>query len=97
MSTSCNLDFIETTEIDKKVQTILRQTDYTDLQAIEKLKEFHYNEIEVIRSYFGISEKKTKPKIQSINQEIYRQIRTKLDSNMKDYNIRVEKGEAKKM
>ena len=52
--------------------------------------------VKVIRSYFGIAEKKTKP-ITSINQEIYKQIRYRLDSNMRDYKERVEKGEAKKL
>jgi hypothetical protein len=35
--------------------------------------------------------------IKSINQEIFKQIRYKLDSNMRDYNARVERGEVKKV
>jgi len=91
-----NITLVETNHIDDKIQKILRQTDYTEEEAREKLKEYNFNEITVIKSYFGISEKKEKP-LYSINQEIYRQLRYKLDSNMRDYNQRVEKGEAKQL
>jgi hypothetical protein len=44
----------------------------------------------------GIVEKtKTTPK--TLNQEIYTQLRHRLDSNMRDYNNRIEKGEARKL
>jgi hypothetical protein len=91
-----NLTLVETDQIDDKVQIILRQTDYSEEAAREKLKEHNFNEIAVIKSYFGIAEKKP-IEIKSINQEIYKQIRYKLDSNMRDYNTRVEKGEVKKI
>jgi hypothetical protein len=39
----------------------------------------------VLKDYMGIPEKKDKQKIKSVNQEIYRQIRTTLDNTMKDY------------
>lgn len=91
-----NISLIETDQIYDKVQIILRQTDYSEEVAREKLKEHNFNEINVIKSYFGIGEKK-QPELKSINQEIYKQIRYKLDSNMRDYNIRVENGEAKKI
>ena len=64
--------------------------------ATEKLKEFNYDHMAVIRAYFGIPEKKVQP-IKSVNQEIYKQLRYKLDSNMRNYQERVEKGEAKKI
>ena len=91
-----DISLVETDQIDDKVQIILRQTDYSEDVAREKLKEYNFNEINVIKAYFGISEKK-QPELKSINQEIYKQIRYKLDSNMRDYNIRVENGEAKKL
>jgi len=91
-----NLTLVETDQIDDKVQIILRQTDYSEELAREKLKQHNFNEIAVIKSYFGINEKKP-TKLKSINQEIYKQIRYKLDSNMRDYNTRVEKGEVKKI
>jgi hypothetical protein len=92
-----NITLVETTEIEEKVQKILRQTDYNIEIAQEKLKEFNYDEIAVIRSYFGIKEPKPQTNIKSVNQEIYKQLRYKMDSNMKDYHKRVEKGEARKL
>ena len=91
-----DISLVETDQIDEKVQIILRQTDYTKEIAIEKLKENNFDELKVIRLYFGIAEKNNKP-IKTINQEIYKQIRYRLDSNMRDYHERVEKGDAKKV
>ena len=39
----------------------------------------------VIRDYMGIPEKKLEPKVKSVNQEVFRQIRMTLDSSMKAY------------
>jgi uncharacterized protein with HEPN domain len=91
-----NISFIETDQIDDKVQIILRQTDYTEDVAKEKLKEHNFDHLAVIRAYFGISEKKTQP-VKSVNQEIYKQLRYKLDSNMRNYQERVDKGQARKL
>lgn len=91
-----NISLVETEQIDEKVQKVLRQTDYTEEMAREKLKEYGFDEIAVIKAYFGITEKKA-PQIKSVNQEIYKQLRTKLDSNMREYQVRADKGEAKKL
>jgi hypothetical protein len=91
-----DISLVETNKITEKVDIILRQTDYTQEKAIEKLKEFNYDEIKVIRDYFGIADKKEQP-INSINQEIYKQIRYRLNSNMREYQERVDKGESKKI
>ncbi len=91
------MSLVETDQIEEKIQKILRQTDYSETIAREKLTEFNYDEIAVIRSYFGITEKKAPAQVKSVNQEIYKQLRHKLDSNMKDYHSRVERGEAKKL
>jgi hypothetical protein len=69
-----NMDFVCKEEHEEKVQMILRQTDYTEEQAREKLKEFNNDSLLVIKNYFGITEKKA-PIAKSKNQEIYRQIR----------------------
>ena len=37
-----NISFVETDKIDENVQVIMRQTDYTEEVAKEKLKEFNY-------------------------------------------------------
>jgi hypothetical protein len=91
-----NISFIETGQIDEKVQIVMRQTDYTEDVAKEKLKIFNYDCIAVIKSYLGVVEKKAEP-VKSVNQEIYKQLRYRLDSNMRNYQERVEKGEARKL
>jgi hypothetical protein len=91
-----NISLVETELIDEKIQKVMRQTDYSENVAREKLKEHSFDEIATIKDYLGITEKKTLP-VKSVNQEIYRQLRSRLNSNMKDYQSRVEKGEVKKI
>jgi len=91
-----NISFVETGKIDENVQIIMRQTDYTEEIAKEKLKEFNYDHIAVIKSYLGVPNKKAAP-VKSVNQEIYKQLRYRLDSNMRNYQERAEKGEARKL
>jgi hypothetical protein len=88
------ITFVENVEIEDKVQIVLRQTDYTETLAREKLKEFDYDHLKVIRNYLGLAEKKALP-VKSVNQEIYKQLRSRLDDNMRDYNARKERGETK--
>ena len=68
-----NISLVETDQIEDKVQIILRQTDYNEEQAREKLKEYGFDEIATIKAYLGITEKKA-PQIKSVNQEIYKQL-----------------------
>ena len=91
-----NISFVETTKINEHVQIIMRQTDYTEEISKEKLKEFNYDHIAVIKSYLGVTEKKAQP-IKSVNQEIYKQLRYRLDGNMRNYQERADKGEVRKM
>ena len=63
----------------------MSQTNYTEEQAIEKLKLFNCDYVKVIKDYMGIPEKKKERNVKSVNQEIFRQIRTKLDNTMKEY------------
>ena len=67
------------------IQIILRQTDYIEEIAREKLIENNGNHILVIKKYMGLDDKKQEP-VKSLNQEIYKQLRYKLDSSMKEYN-----------
>ena len=69
---------IETSLLNEKIQKIIRQTDYTEEIAKENLIKHNYDEIATIKSYFGITEKKEK--IKSLNQEIYKQLRYKLNN-----------------
>ena len=80
------VSFVSNDDIEKKIKIIMTQTDYTLEVAKENLEKKNYDEIAVIKAYFGITEKK-EPKIASLNQEIYKQIRYKLDGAMKEYNI----------
>jgi endonuclease III len=91
-----NNSLVETALIDEKIQMVMRQTDYNEEIARVKLLEHDFDEIATIKSYLGVPEKKSKH-ITSINQEIYKQLRNKLDSNMQEYKVRAEKGEAKKL
>ena len=93
---SDNISLVETDQIDEKIQKVMRQTDYSENVAREKLKEYNFDEIATIKAYLGITEKKALP-VKSVNQEIYKQLRSRLNSNMKDYQSRVEKGEVKKI
>jgi len=91
---SDSISFTNNNEIQEKVEMILRQTNYTEEQAKNKLKEFNYDHIQVVKSYLGITEKKAPP-VKTVNQEIYKQIRYQLDSNMREYNLRKERDETK--
>ena len=92
-----NITLVETEQINGKIQIIIRQTDYNEEKAREKLGEFNYDEIAVIRDYFGISNKKTEEPIKSVNQSIYKNIRGHLDGAMRNYRERVDNGEVKKI
>ena len=84
------VNFVENDTIDNQVQIIMRQTDYDFEIAKLKLIEHNYDYLGVIKSYIGVTEK-TAPVVKSINQEIYKQIRHKLDTSMREYNERKEK------
>jgi hypothetical protein len=88
------ISFTNNNEIQEKVEMILRQTDYTEEEAKNKLNEFNYDHIQVIKTYLGITEKKAPP-VKTVNQEIYKQIRYKLDATMREYNLRKERDETK--
>jgi hypothetical protein len=77
----------ESQEIMDKIQIILRQTNYSEEEAREKLSKFNLDHILVIKSFLGITEKKA-PEIKSINQEMYKQMRYKLDGSMREYNLK---------
>ena len=70
-----------------KVYIIMGQTDYNEELTIQKLAEFNDDHIKVIKDFLKIPEKNDKKKIVSVNQEIYKQLRYKLDNSIRDYNI----------
>lgn len=66
--------------IHDKIQMILRQTNYTESEAEEKLTIFKDEPLLVIKDFLGIKDKRLEP-IVSVNQEIYKQLRIKLNAN----------------
>jgi hypothetical protein len=68
-----------------KIEIITRQTNYTMEEAREKLVENNNDHEKVIKLFLGIKDKVNAP-IKSINQEIYRQLRYKMDASMREYN-----------
>ena len=82
---SDKISFFSNDDVSKYVQKVISHTNYTEEEAKEKLRLFNCDYMKVIRDYMGIPEKKEERKIKSVNQEIFRQIRTKLDSSMKEY------------
>ena len=71
---------------EQHVIKIMNQTNYTKEEATNKLILFNNDYIKVIKDYMNIpihipEEKKVK----SVNQEIFRHIRIKLDNSMKNY------------
>ena len=90
ISLSNNLDETETDVKDdqknsQEIDIVLRQTNYTKEIAIQKLIEHNNNTINVIKEYMGVKHTEKKAPIKSLNQEIYRQIRIKLDTSMDEY------------
>ena len=68
----------------EKIQMIMRQTNYDENTARDKLAEMN-DPIKVIKDFMGIVEK-PKPSTKTLNQEIYRQIRHRLDDSIRDFN-----------
>ena len=68
--------------MDAKVQIVIRQTNYTEEEARQKLTLHNYDEIKCIKEYLGIgddSNTKNSSSIPSVNQQIYKEIRKKLE------------------
>jgi len=76
----------DTSEEERECITkVMSQTNYDEATAKLKLSEFGFSVTRVLRDYMGIPDVKIVPKIKSVNQEIYKQIRYTLDSSMKVY------------
>lgn len=72
------MDELKNSQLNDQIQMIMRQTNYTHEEALNKLIEFNYDTVKTIKSYFNISEKKEK--VLSVNQEIYKHLRVKLNT-----------------
>lgn len=69
-------NIMEEIDTENLLNTITMQTDYTREIALEKLIEFNYDYMAVIRGYLGTNIKKEKKK--SLNQRIYSEFRNHL-------------------
>ena len=79
------------------IEFVLRQTEYTEEQAAEKLEKVNYDGKIVVDEYLkedipesSYSKSKSNNKEVSINQQIYGEIRNLMDTGMRQYNERQE-------
>ena len=94
-SSDC-ISFVETDKMSEYIDIVTRQTNYSREMAKLKLSENNYDYILVIKNYLGVSAKpKSNHQNKSVNQQIYSQMRYKLNSALDDYSSR--KDEDKKI
>ena len=75
---------MEGSNLNELIQKVKRQTTLDEDEIKSQLQENNYDYMKVIKTYFSVPEKKEE-EIVSINQEIYKQIRRKMDNIMKEY------------
>ena len=71
------------------IEFVLRQTDMEREKVVEKLNEYDFDSIKVIREHFGIQQKK-QDNIVSVNQQVYKEIRGFMDKAAKQYRFTKE-------
>ena len=77
MDKDSKIAFVSNEDLEERILLVMRQTDYTQEIAREKLTAHNYDAIKCIRAYMGIAEKKA-PTQTSLNQQIYRELRTRM-------------------
>ena len=82
---------------DMIIQVVTRQTSLTYDEAKEKLEEEKYNYMKVIKEWNGIQSKEDSKTPKTVNQEIYKQIRGLMDDSCKNYRMKKEYEEKKKV
>jgi hypothetical protein len=82
---SDGISFFSNDDLEQHVKKVMTQTNYSEEEAREKLQLFNCDYMKVLKDYMGIPEKKTQVPVKSVNQEIYKQIRTTLDNSMREY------------
>lgn len=83
---------IKLATIEHLIGIVMRQTTYTRKEAIEKLKKFDGEPVDVIKEFMGI-EKKEKETPKSTNQKVFHEIRNFMDDVNKGYNQRKEQNQ----
>jgi hypothetical protein len=81
-------------ELNDKVDLIMRQTNYDKTTATEKLAEYQNDVMQVIRAYLtgGKMNTSSLPKL-STNQQIYKEIRSMMDDAAISYQLKKAKEE----
>jgi hypothetical protein len=79
MDKESKIAFVSNEDLEERILLVMRQTDYTQDVAREKLTACNYDAIKCIKAYMGIVEKKA-PTQTSLNQQIYRELRSQLGS-----------------
>lgn len=74
------------------IQVIIRQTEYTEIEAEIKLIEADYNVMIVLNNYHGVVHKGKDHPI-TTNQKIYGEIRNLMDTGAKSFRLEQEKAE----
>ena len=87
------ITIIDNEALEKNIKIIINQTTYNYDEAKEQLLSQNNDVMKVIRKYLGVKVKKKE--ITSVNQEIYKQMRFKLDDTMRDFNTRKENNETR--
>ena len=77
MDKDSKIAIVSNEDLEERIQLVMRQTDYTQDVAREKLTACNYDAIKCIKAYMGIAEKKA-PTQTSLNQQIYRELRTRM-------------------
>jgi len=79
------MEIIDNEAMSEKLGIVARQTDYDEETIKQKLIENNYDHMKVIKEYMGLDKKESnKGRVTSLNQEIYKQIRQKID--VSDFN-----------
>jgi hypothetical protein len=71
----------------QEISMIMRQTNYSEEVAKNKLNQHNNNIMKVIEEYMGIKEEKKAPMV-SVNQEKYNHFRKLMDSAEQNYRER---------
>lgn len=87
------ITIIDNEALEKNIKIIINQTTYNYDEAKEQLLSQNNDVMKVIRKYLGVKVKKKE--FTSVNQEIYKQMRFKLDDTMRDFNTRKENNETR--
>lgn len=70
--------------MEDSIQIIMRQTNYNETQAKEKLQNHKNDYVKVIEEYMEIPEKSKAPMV-SVNQEKYKQFRNLMEEGYNNY------------